>query len=135
MGDQYLFLKQFSIFLPVSITASVYTVTIPFVLQRVIKRSTVFIDLLLIPIVSHAVASKKNFERKKDFGTRKREKGSDVAACKLSRNKYEIYEKGDSTLCEVVSAFCQLRYVHEVMLHSVRIQTQGVAKLSNSKIY
>jgi len=42
-----------------------YTMTISFVL-RVIKRSTVFTDLLLIPIVSHTVAGKKNFERKKD---------------------------------------------------------------------
>lgn len=80
-GDRYVFLKQFSIFLPVSITATMYTVTISFVL-RVIKRSTVFTDLLLIPIVSHTVAGKKNFECKKnsEMGT---SKGSDVVACEL----------------------------------------------------
>lgn len=51
---------------------------------------------------------------------REREKGSDVAACELPRNKYEIYgDEGrgrSSTPCEVVSTFCQLRYVHVVML-------------------
>lgn len=108
-----IFLKQFSIFLPVSITASMYTVTISFVL-RVIKRSTVFTDLLLIPIVSHTVAGKKNFKRKRDSGDGDGQ-GNDVAACELRRNKYKIHE--GSMRCKVVSTFSQLRtYAREVML-------------------
>lgn len=133
MGDQYLFLKQFSIFLLVSITALVYTVIISFVLQRVIKHSRRFLSTSFL-FRSYRIPwqARKTLSVKRIL-SREREKGSDVAACKLPRNKYEIYEEGDSTLCEVVSTFCQLRYVHQVMLHenSIRMQTQELVKLSH----
>lgn len=77
-----------------SITATMYTVTISFVL-RVIKRSSVFTDLPLIPIVSYTVAGKKNLERKKDSDDGDEGEGEGEVTflrANFSGNKYEIHE-------------------------------------------